>query len=112
MTPGAAEHLMVFVPYKVQGHQHLDSLVYWASGEFPDSGINIVSLVDGRYFLSVDFGDDYHRFSNIFRHDLHPYQAPQFFDSKEAVQSYAIACIKKVHPDLAHRDLAVFFEDD
>jgi len=109
MTPGTAEHRVVFVPHKVRGHQHLDSLVYWASGEFPDSAINIVGLDDGRYFLSVDFGDDYHRFSDIFRHDLHPYRAPTFFDSEAAAQAHAISCIKQVHPELAQRDLAAFF---
>lgn len=110
VMPG--EQLIVFVPHEVLGHRHLDSLVYWASGEFPDSSINIVSLKDGRYFLSVDYGEDYERFSEIFRHDLYPYRAPTFFPTAEAVQAFAIACIKQVHPALGQSDLQAFFTDD
>jgi hypothetical protein len=104
--------MIVFVPQKRIWHRHLDSLVYWASGDYPDSGINLVGVEDGRVYLSVDFGDDYNGFVEIFRHDLLPYREPIFFEDDKSAQDFAIACIKQVHPELAERNLNEFFSND
>lgn len=100
------------VPHEAIWHDHLDSLISWATGEWPDDSINIVALKDGRFFVVVDYGDRYDCFEEIFRHDLIPYRAPRFFDSEQSVREFAVSCIKQVHPQLKDKDLLEFFGED
>ncbi|MDR9836925.1 MULTISPECIES: hypothetical protein [Herbaspirillum] len=65
--------------YGTIGHQHLDALVYWATGDFPDAGLNLVECRDGRWFVEVDHGDRYNSMEGISKPNLSPYVQPQFF---------------------------------
>jgi len=42
--------------YDTINHEHLDSLVSWATGEFPDAGLNLVECADGRSLRSTTGG--------------------------------------------------------
>ena len=37
-------------------HEHLDDLVSWATGEYPDSDLIWVECADGRWFIEVKSG--------------------------------------------------------
>ncbi len=36
------------------GHEHLDDLVSWATGENPDTGLILVECKDGRWFIEQE----------------------------------------------------------
>lgn len=40
--------------YDTVGHEHLDGLVNWAIGEFPDTGLLLIECRDGRWFVEVE----------------------------------------------------------
>ena len=97
--------------YRTIGHQHLDSLVYWASGDFPDAGLNLVECQDGRWFVEVDHGCRFDGIDGISRPNMIPYVEPRFFDSEQEVREFAIACLKQAHPEIASKNLQEWFDD-
>lgn len=98
--------------YDTINHEHLDSLVSWATGEFPDAGLNLVECADGRWFVEVDHGRAFDNIAGVSRPILAPYTAPAFFQSEAEAQEFALTCIKQVYPDLANKDLSEYFSDD
>lgn len=97
--------------YQTIGHQHLDSLVHWASGEFPDAGLNLVECQDGRWFVEVDHGSRFNHIDGISRPNVSPYVEPRFFGSEHEVREFAIACIKQAHPEVAGKNLQEWFDE-
>ena len=98
--------------YKTVGHIHLDNLVYWALGDFPDSEINLIECEDGRWFVKVDFGVDYDHIEGIDRPNVSPFTEPTFFQTEEEARTFAYECIRMVHPSLNGVDLDVYYSDD
>ncbi|WP_413460698.1 hypothetical protein [Herbaspirillum huttiense] len=92
-------------------HQHLDALVCWATGDFPDAGLNLVGCRDGRWFVEVDHGDRYDSMEGISKPNLSPYVQPRFFSSEQAAREFAISCIKRAHPEAALKNLQDWFDD-
>ncbi len=103
MVSGAAPNTHEL--YKTIYHEHLDSLVYWALGDFPDSGINLVECEDGRWFVKVDHGDDYDHIEGIARPNVSPSTEPFFCPTEEEARKFAYECIRRVHPSLDGVDL-------
>lgn len=97
--------------YQTIGHQHLDSLVYWATGKFPDAGLNLVECRDGRWFVEVDYGVQFDGIEGISRPNVAPYVEPRFFSTEQAVRDFAIACIKQAHPEVADKNLQEWFDE-
>jgi hypothetical protein len=78
-------------------HSHLDSLVNWATGEYPDSGLLLVECADCRWFVEVDFGNDYNAIGGVSKPKILPYMDPVFFESRKDGEAFAFECIKKIH---------------
>lgn len=97
--------------YKTVGHEHLDALVYWALGDFPDSGINLVECEDGKWFVKVDHGDDYDHIDGVARPNVSPFTEPTFFSTEDEARKFAYKCIRKVHPELKEVDLDTYYSD-
>ena len=97
--------------YQTIGHQRLDALVYWASGDFPDAGLNLVECQDGRWFVEVDHGSRFNHILGISKPNVAPYVEPKFFDSEQEVREFAIVCIKQAHPEVADKNLQQWFDD-
>ncbi len=91
--------------YNTVEHEHLDMLVDRASGNYPSSGLLVVGCADGRWFVEVDFGNDYNQIDGIAKPRLTPFVEPRFFLNEEAATDFAIECIKVVHPELRDKDL-------
>lgn len=98
--------------FNTVGHQHLDSLVYWATGDFPSAGLNLVECADGRWFVEVDHGDAFNQIDGVSKPQVVPYVAPQFFADEGGAKDFAIACIKQVYPSLHDKDLNKWFEEN
>lgn len=98
--------------YDTINHEHLDSLVSWATGEFPNAGLNLVECADGRWFVEVDHGRAFDDIAGVSRPTLTPYTEPAFFQSESEAREFAFTCIKQVYPDLASKDLSEYFSDD
>lgn len=90
-------------------HEHLDSLVFWASGNIPDSGLNLVKCEDGRWFVKVDHGDDYDGIDGIFRPNLSEFTEPHFHDDELSARAFAYNCIRKFHVDLKAFDFDAYY---
>ncbi|OLF81967.1 hypothetical protein AWH63_10535 [Marinobacter sp. C18] len=98
--------------YNTVGHEHLDALVYWALGDFPDSGINLVECENGKWFVKVDHGDDYDHLEGIARPNVSPLTEPTFFSTEDAAREFAYKCIRMVHPELIEVDFDAYYSDD
>lgn len=98
--------------YDTVGHEHLDGLVNWAIGEFPDTGLLLIECRDGRWFVEVEYGDDYDAIAGVSKPNVAPYVEPQFFSSEDDARQFAFTCIKQVYPTLAGRDLAEYYDDE
>ncbi len=93
-------------------HQHLDTLVLWATGDYPDSALNLIECADGRFFVEVDFGDEFDDMQGISRPHLTPYEQPSFFDTRAEGQAFAIRAIQHQFYELSKRDdLHSWFEN-
>lgn len=98
--------------YQTIGHEHLEYLVNWATGEYPKSGLCLVECQDGRWFLEVDFGDAFDNVDGV-ANPKAPDKEPKFFNSETDAQSFAINVLQLAHPELLERtDLARYFELD
>lgn len=99
------------VMYNTREHEHLDSLVFWATGEFPSAGLNLVGCADGRWFVEVDHGEDFNHIDGASRPNVTPYTEPTFYGDEEAARKFAYQCIKTTYPALSDRDLDEYYED-
>lgn len=99
--------------YGTVSHTHLDCLVNWAIGEFPDAGLNLVGCGDGQWFVEVDHGGAFDHLDGISKPNVSPFTEPRFFTSEGEALGFAIECIKVVYPKLASRtDLASYFDEE
>lgn len=98
--------------YGTVNHEHLDGLVFWASGEFPDAGLNLVECADGRWFVEVDHGSAFDRIAGVSKPNVVPFLEPAFFASEVVARDFAFACIKEVYPELADKNLSEYYSDD
>lgn len=53
--------------YKTISHEHLDGLVSWAIGEFPNAGLSLVECSDGQWFVEVDHGSAFDHLAGVSR---------------------------------------------
>lgn len=90
----------------------MDCVVGWARGEYPDSGLLLVECMVGRWFVEVEFGDDFNHLAGVSKPDMAPYVPPEFFDDELAARDFAFRCMKAIYPDIADKNLAECFEDD
>jgi hypothetical protein len=98
--------------YKTIHHEHMDGLVYWARGEFPDAGLNLVECADGRWFVEVDHGTDFDGVDGVSKPNVAPFVQPRFFIAEIDAREFAYSCIKMVYPDLKDKDLSEYYSDD
>lgn len=94
--------------YNTINHEHLDSLVNWARGEFPTSGLVVVEYANGKWFVEVDYGHEFDQCEGISKPEVVPFVEPVFFETEEAARGCAHECIRKVYPELAQKDLSEF----
>jgi len=64
--------------YNTINHEHLDSLVNWARGEFPSSGLVVVECANGKWFVEVEFGHEFDQFDRISKPEVVPFVEPAF----------------------------------
>ncbi|WGK63446.1 hypothetical protein QAO71_16885 (plasmid) [Halopseudomonas sp. SMJS2] len=98
--------------YNTISHEHLDGLVSWARGEFPNAGLSLVECADGRWFVEVDHGHAYDHLAGVSRPSITPYIEPIFFQSEAEAQEFAFICIKQVYPELKTKELSEYYSDD
>lgn len=98
--------------YNTVSHEHLDSLVNWARRDFPSSGLNLVECADGRWFVEVDYGDEFDLLDGLSKPHQAPYVEPQFFAERDLALEFAFECIRSVYPDLRGFDLASYWSGD
>lgn len=89
--------------------EHLDTLVYWATGEFPDSGLLLVQCQDERWFVEVEFGHGFDGMAGLSFPFVLPYDSPTFFKSEGDARDYAMQCLYSRHPKLLGRDLSAYY---
>lgn len=99
------------VPFNTVNHEHLDTVVLNATGDYPGSGLLLVECEDGQWFIEVDFGDDYDSIEGIFKPRLSA-DLPSLFDSREAAICFASGAMKQAHPEIGDQDLTEFFAAD
>lgn len=78
-------------------HEHLDDLVNWSTGEYPDSGLNLVECEDGRWFIEQDYGHAFDSFIGISKPKSEPYLEPNFYLSRDDALIIALDLIKQVY---------------
>lgn len=98
--------------YDAVSHEHLDSLVYWATGEFPDASLCLVECADGRWFIEVDHGVAFDHIQGVSRPKVTPFIEPAFFSSGVYAREFAFTCIKGVYPIQSDKDLSDYFAED
>ncbi|MGL1337428.1 hypothetical protein ACSTJQ_12665 [Vibrio parahaemolyticus] len=96
--------------YDTNYHDHLDSMVMWATGIYPDSGLMVVGTSDHRWFVEVDFGTDFDNCDGISRPHIAPYQEPTFFKSECEARNFAIEQIRVTDNTFEVLDLHGYFE--
>jgi len=92
-------------------HEHLDTLVMAAVGDYPTSGLMVVECQDGSWFVEVEFGDEYNAIDGVSKPQITPYIDPQLFTSENKVRWFAFSCIKQIHPELKKLELGEFFSE-
>ncbi|UWE19383.1 hypothetical protein [Herbaspirillum huttiense] len=97
--------------YQTIDHQHLDVLVNWAIGNYPDAGINLVECKDGRWFVEVDFGTKFDGIQGVSRPKVLPFAEPRFWGTEQEARDFAIACIKQAYPETAAINLQQWFDN-
>lgn len=98
--------------YDTNYHEHLDSMVMWATGIYPDSGLMVIGTADKRWFVEVDFGTDFDYCNGISRPHVAPYQEPQFFKSENEARDFAISQIRAIDNTFEVLDLHGYFEQN
>lgn len=93
-------------------HEHLDDLVSWATGEYPDSGILLVECADGRWFIEQDYGHDFDSFLGISKPKLIPYLEPYFYSSRDEALNIALELIRKVHKNLNEEKILDYLKEE
>ncbi|KZX80365.1 hypothetical protein A3715_37725, partial [Oleiphilus sp. HI0009] len=96
--------------FETVDHQHLDSLVYKHTDELPESALCLIECADGKFFVEVDFGNEFDSIDGISRPEVKPYQNPYMFSDEKRARAFAIECIKSVHEELAKVDFKSFIE--
>ncbi|EPW5429267.1 hypothetical protein ACWM3R_001402 [Vibrio cholerae] len=102
------------VMYQTIYHEHLDSVVFWAMGagidvDFPESGINLVKCMSGKWFVEVDHGNCFDNLDGLSKPEIAPFIEPTFFNSEDEARDFAYECIKSVYPDLKNKDLNGYY---
>lgn len=98
------------IKYNTIGHEHLDDLVSWVTGEYPDSGLILVECSNGRWFVEVDYGHDFDSLLGISNPKCITYVEPSFYSSRSDALEFALALINKVYPDLDKTKISEYFE--
>ena len=98
--------------YETIDHIHLDSLVNWALGDYPSSGLCLVECTNGNYFVEIDFGVEFDQVDGISKPNIEPYVDPVFFKEESLAEDFAIKIIKQVYPELIGRNLKEYFTED
>ena len=96
--------------YSTISHEHLDNLVNWATGNYPDSGLCLVECQDGRWFIEAEYGHAFDSFLGISRPELFPYSEPIFYSNRMCALSYAIEAIKQIYPKVEDKKILEYFE--
>ena len=81
-------------------HEHLDDLVSWATGEYPDSGLILVECEEGRWFIEQEFGHAFDSFSGISKPKSNSYIEPNFYLTREEALLIALELIKQVYKNI------------
>lgn len=95
--------------FKTVACEHLDVLVYWATEEFPDSGLLLVQCKDGRWFVEVEYGQAFDGLPGLSFPFVIPYAFPTFFPSEDAARNHALQCLYSLYPKLRDRDLTAYY---
>jgi hypothetical protein len=89
--------------------EHLDVLVYWATGEFPDSGLLLAQCTDGRWFIEVEYGQAFDGTAGLSFPFVLPYVFPTFFSTEDDARHWALQCLYPLYPKLEGRDLSLYY---
>lgn len=100
------------IKYNTIGHEHLDDLVSWVTGEYPDSGLALVECSDGRWFVEVDHGHDFDSLLGISKPKCRPYLEPIFYPSRSDALEFALTLINKVYPNLDKTKISEYFKQE
>lgn len=86
--------------YSTISHEHLDDLVSWVTGEYPDSGLVLAECSDGLWFIEVDYGHAFDSFLGVSKPKCIPYLEPNFYSSRKEALTTALQLIKQVYKNL------------
>jgi hypothetical protein len=95
--------------FKTVSCEHLDTLVYWATGEFPDSGLILVQCGDGRWFVEVEYGHAFDGTAGLSFPFVLPYVFPTFFTTEDDARTFALKCLYPRYPKLQALDCADYY---
>lgn len=98
--------------FNTVSHEHLDDLISWATGEYPDAGLVIVECGNSSWFIEQDYGHAYDLFSGISRPKINPYSNPVFYASREEALIIALKLIKQVHKNINEAKIEEYFHGD
>ncbi|MFT4060526.1 MAG: hypothetical protein QM652_13395 [Legionella sp.] len=97
--------------YNTISHEHLDDLINWVIGEYPDSGLILVECEDGRWFIEQEYGHAYDSFSGISKPKLEPYLEPNFYTNRNKALAMAIELIKRVYKNIDETKISEYFNE-
>lgn len=98
--------------YQTISHEHLDDLVDWALGDYPDSGLVLVECKDGRWFVEQEYGHAFDSFSGISKPKSTPYLEPTFYPSRNDALERALVLITQVYPSINKTKILEYFEQE
>jgi hypothetical protein len=107
--PSSVKAVDTHALFKTVACEHLDVLVYWATGEFPDSGLLLVQCQDGRWYVEVEYGSAFDGVVGLSFPFVLPYTAPTFFDSEMRARDFALQCLSSALPELLGRDFSAYY---
>lgn len=96
--------------YSTISHEHLDDLVNWVMGEYPDSGLILAECSDGLWFIEIDYGHDFDSFLCISKPKCIPYLEPNFYSSRNKALTAALALIKQVYKNLKEEKILEYLK--
>jgi hypothetical protein len=100
--------------YATKSHHHFDWR-YRRAGEFvyPDSGLMLAQVGDGRWIIQQEFGNEFSRFPGVLKSGDDLETEPQFYPTVQDAAKAAFRLMVEVYPGgYEQADLDEFLSDD
>lgn len=100
------------IKFNTTSHEHLDDLVSWATGEYPDSGLVLVECADGLWYIEQEYGHDFDSFLGISKPKSIPYLEPTFYRNRDEALVIALELIKQTYKNLNEKKISEYFRGE